>query len=440
MAAGIRLVAQYYDKSRDEVLEEILIREDNIEKVKSLKELGYLHIEQIDILQKVQDFKIKQQLNASQIKKCPKCGYKTKKQGVFTSRFHAALTDHRASIQRTSCKCGWRSSTSIEGMYGSTIHPDLLKKQAIQGAQNSYHKASDTLNAESANTRAINSHSQIYKTVKMVANPLEQIRKTELLSNEKVAKSIIANIDGGHVKAKGENRSFEAMIVTTYRPENLKYVDKNHNKITSKTTVASARDDEQSTVKALFRSACLIQGMSKETEVICLADGAENCKSIAYSVKNECASLIYILDWFHVAKKFQNISIPEEHRESLNKAKWHLWHGNPDQSLKTLKSLRAKIKEQSLKIKLTKLATYIGNNKDGIVNYSERKNRNLVYTSTLAESTVNTLINERQKGQKKMQWSRDGAHNILQIRASINSKLFDQDWEKVEAQLYKKVA
>ena len=39
-----------------------------------------------------------------------------------------------------------------------------------------------------------------------------------------------------------------------------------------------------------------------------------------------------------------------------------------------------------------------------------------------------------------MQWSRDGAHNILQIRASINSKLFDQDWEKVEAQLYKKVA
>ena len=44
---------------------------------------------------------------------------------------------------------------------------------------------------------------------------------------------------------------------------------------------------------------------------------------------------------------------------------------------------------------------------------------NEVYTSNLAESTVNTLINDRQKGKQKMLWGRDGAHNVLQIRASV---------------------
>lgn len=58
----------------------------------------------------------------------------------------------------------------------------------------------------------------------------------------------------------------------------------------------------------------------------------------------------------------------------------------------------------------------------------------------LAESTVNTLINQRQKGKQKMQWSRDGAHNILQIRASIHSNSWENEWVKVENILYKLAA
>ena len=73
---------------------------------------------------------------------------------------------------------------------------------------------------------------------------------------------MLANIDGGHIKARGESRSFEAMVATVYRPESLEYVDKNHNTITLKTTVASAKDDGQETMKALFKSACTAQGMT----------------------------------------------------------------------------------------------------------------------------------------------------------------------------------
>jgi hypothetical protein len=37
-----------------------------------------------------------------------------------------------------------------------------------------------------------------------------------------------------------------------------------------------------------------------------------------------------------------------------------------------------------------------------------------------------------------MLWGRDGAHNVLQIRASVFSNLWDDDWEKAESEIYKK--
>ena len=43
---------------------------------------------------------------------------------------------------------------------------------------------------------------------------------------------------------------------------------------------------------------------------------------------------------------------------------------------------------------------------------TSRKRAGLPYTSNLAETTVNTIINDRQKGKKKMLWSRDGAQTF----------------------------
>ena len=58
--------------------------------------------------------------------------------------------------------------------------------------------------------------------------------------------------------------------------------------------------------------------------------------------------------------------------------------------------------------RLKKFYNYIVNNKDKIVNYEERQNGGLVFTSNLAESTVESLINRRCKGQQNMRWSREG--------------------------------
>lgn len=437
MATGIKVIAQYYDIETGESLEEEVLGDGEVSRADTLIELGYRHVKQIEFLKKLQDFKIDKQMILHPPSICPKCGLKARKHGLFNAKFHAVLTDHKVKVQRMTCRCGWSSGLSIEGIYGSAIHPDLLEKQAIQGAKESYEKSSKTLNAESAKKRAINSHSQIYKSVKCVAQTLEQIKCSDSYGQTaKPSHELIVNIDGGYIKARGDNRSFEAMIATVHRPDSLTEVNKTHNKITSRSTVASVKDDHQTTIKKLLKSACRAQGMTKETILTCLADGAENCWSIAHAVEEDCQKITYILDWFHIGMKFKNISIPTEFTKLYDKVKWHLWHGKPTTSLMRLNQLKALIEDDSILGKLNKLGNYITNNKGGIINYGSRKRARLCYTSQLAESTANTIINDRQKGKQKMQWTREGAHNVLQIRAAHHSDTWPQDWQRIEKTLY----
>lgn len=441
MSTGIRLIAEHYNTKTHEILQTKVIVDEQLTKADTLRFLGYTHVEQIKIIQAVQDFKVAPQILLNCPSACPVCNNQLLRNGPTTSPFHSALTDHNIVMPRLFCKCGWRFKASIENLFGSNVHPDLLKKQAIQGGKESYNKASTSLDAESATPRKINNHTQIMRAVKSVAETLEPIKA----SAESTAcfPELIAHIDGGHIKSIGENRSFEAMIATVYRPESLIIVSENQNAIINKTTVASAKDDSQQTMKQLFVAACATQGMSIKSTVTCLADGADNCRDIANAIKEHCNEIVYILDWFHVAKRFQNIAIPPEHKEQFKHIKFNLWHGNVNRALQRLDEfiqIDDIIKNSSTIDKLKKLSVYISNNQSGIVNYAAREKAGLIFTSNLAECTVNTVINERQKGKQKMRWSREGAHHILQIRASVFSKSWNDDWMKVETELYPLVA
>jgi len=92
-----------------------------------------------------------------------------------------------------------------------------------------------------------------------------------------------------------------------YRPENLHAVDQHHRQIINKTCVVSARDDNLQTIKIYLINAALKQGMSPETKVTGLADGANNCWSVLSIIKPECSTLECVLDWFHIGKRFQNV-------------------------------------------------------------------------------------------------------------------------------------
>ena len=444
---GIRFVAEYYDVKSGHVTESKILRTDKIKRPTTLKEFGYLHSEQIQLLQDIQDFKLQYEAKLiNEESTCPGCGRRTSLRGTRKSNFHAALTDHKVNIQRRRCQCGWSSPDSVEGIYGSSMHPDLVEKQVLQGAENSYRQASRQLNAESKKNRSINNDDRIRHTISEISKIIleEKLKPCQAVSKVDAANHLVVVVDGGHLKSKdNESRSFEAMIATVYRPEYIHRIDKYHNEIIQKTSVASALSDKQKTIKKLTSNACRREGSHVSvTKLTCLTDGASNCWSITNSLKPYCKNLMNVLDWFHITKRFTIIynHLDDTFKDKLEKVKWFIWHGKAKEGLERLLGLQCIIEDPKLSSNLKDLYQYLERNKEYMVNYQERQEKNLPFTSTYAESSVNALINARQKDNRKMQWTREGAHNILQIRTSRFSKTWDQDWKKAQEKIYRKVA
>ena len=90
--------------------------------------------------------------------------------------------------------------------------------------------------------------------------------------------------------------------------------------------------------------------------------------------------------------------------------------------------------------KLRKLRKYIQENKEKIVNYNSRKDKKRIFSSNVAECTVESLINQRCKGKHHMQWSREGVHPILQIRAAVTSNDWLLNWKEYILGAYQKTS
>ena len=105
----------------------------------------------------------------------------------------------------------------------------------------------------------------------------------------------------------------------------------------------------------------------------------------------------------HITQKFQNVknALGEAFATSLESAKWKLWHGNAADALTKLAVLRDNVSDEGQRSKLTGLYEYLHRNQAYLVNYDARDQANQTYTSQVAESHIDTLINARHKRTKK---------------------------------------
>lgn len=439
MTHELRIIIEKVSVSSQEVVKRDTIKVYDIQAPESITDLGLRHSEQISLLEKVQNSLLAEQsvLIDTGVDVCPNCGEKLKKFGYRESDFHAVFSDHKLRVQKHICshvECGWQSSPSIKALFGTNIHPDLAKLQCEQGALYSYREAEQNLEKLNCEPRRVNNHTQVKRITNKVGEVVsEQNCQPPSPANcAPPALDLIVQVDGGHIPIQDKNkRSFEALSAVVYRPENLQTVDKHHRQLTNKTCVISAKEDKLQTMKTYVINAALKQGISTDTHVTALADGANNCWSVLGALQPYCGSWEYILDWFHIRKKFQSVkqALRETFEESLTSAKWKLWHGQPEEALAKLALLRANLTDDKQRFKIIELYNYIESNQTYIVNYEERAQANKTYTSQVAESHIESLINARQKRSKKMQWTREGAHQVLQIRAKMESKEWKQQWQ-----------
>ena len=144
----------------------------------------------------------------------------------------------------------------------------------------------------------------------------------------------------------------------------------------------------------------------------------------------------HILDWFHVTMRLTVLDqygkglvhcdavLGKEIREKIERLKWSLWHGQVDKALGKIDDLASSLalfKETYAKFNqvvkaLSELRTYIGNNRHLIPNYGHRYHKGEAIATGFVESTVNQVVSKRFCKKQQMQWSKLGAHLLLQTR------------------------
>ena len=217
------------------------------------------------------------------------------------------------------------------------------------------------------------------------------------------------------------------------------------NVIEDKHVAASALDDHGTTINQLTLKAAQKEGLSLATSVTAFCDGASNCWNIVDSLQGYCKNITKILDWYHIRQAYDRaMSALPDYCDNLKSSKYKVWHGKASEGIAKLKELEAVLTSKQLagtKVeKVTFIISYLTNNLDKLINYMERKTCNLPYTSNVAEATVESQINVRFKRKQKMQWTRENAHNVLQLRTTIYSNEWQKYQSAIDAELTKKVA
>ncbi len=175
------------------------------------------------------------------------------------------------------------------------------------------------------------------------------------------------------------------------------------------------------------------QGLQMNQDIAFLSDGDDTLRALQLEMSPQAT---HILDWFHLTMKLTVLEqygkglvqceavLGEAIREKIARLKWSLWHGQVDKALGKIDDLASSIEPfngtyvrfDHLVKALSALRTYIGNNRSLIPNYGRRYHDGEAIATGFVESTVNEVVSKRFCKKQQMQWSKEGAHLLLQTR------------------------
>ena len=183
------------------------------------------------------------------------------------------------------------------------------------------------------------------------------------------------------------------------------------------------------------------QGLPVDQPVTVLTDGGDSVRALVGDLP---AGSEHHLDWFHVAMRMTVLGQyakglthynPLEAaalQDRLERIQWRLWHGDADEALSRAGELAGDVAALTspysgltrLVKATTGLVTYIGNNTAAIADYSDRWDHGEIIS--FAEATVDLVVSRRFAKKQQMQWSKKGAHRLLQTRTrTLDGTLHD---------------
>jgi hypothetical protein len=178
------------------------------------------------------------------------------------------------------------------------------------------------------------------------------------------------------------------------------------------------------------------QGLQMNQDIAFLSDGNDTLRALQLEMSPQAT---HILDWFHLTMKLTVLEqygkglvqceavLGEKIREQIEHLKWSLWHGQVDKAIGKIDDLELYIapfnetyaRFNALVKALVALRMYIVNNRHLIPNYGRRYHQGEAIATGFVESTVNEVVSKRFCKKQQMQWSKPGAHLLLQTRVKI---------------------
>ena len=219
------------------------------------------------------------------------------------------------------------------------------------------------------------------------------------------------------------------------------------------------------------------QGMQMNQKVIFLSDGGDTVRDLQLYLNPQAE---HLLDWFHVTMRLtvlkqytKGLPPPKvsaeksskskskwtkevecsrdeaeqypsaaEIEQDLESIKWYLWHGNAYKSLQLLHDLEEDLElleptsshpnqaRQKLYNGVREFKGYITANQKYIVNYGDRYRNEETISSAFVESTVNEVISHRFVKKQQMRWTKQGVHELLQVRVAVLNEQWRETFER----------
>ncbi len=175
------------------------------------------------------------------------------------------------------------------------------------------------------------------------------------------------------------------------------------------------------------------QGFQADQDLTFITDGGDEVRTLAERI-SPCSE--HVLDWFHITMRITVLrqfaqglvhhdkDAGTEALDELRRIKWFLWHSNTyrtreaiDDLVLDLDALDSRYPNlRKFRTAMREFQVYITSNEASLINYGERYRSGERISSAFVEATVNAVISKRFAKKQQIQWSRRGAHLLLQTR------------------------
>jgi len=256
---------------------------------------------------------------------------------------------------------------------------------------------------------------------------------------------LTVGIDGGYVRDWDEKKGhFEVLVGKSI----LAFSRDDEEDLASSKCFGFVQTLDEKPTRRLFE-VLQSQGHQMHQQLTFLSDGGDTVRDLQLYLNPHAE---YLLDWFHLAMRLTvmqqiakglPLTIQDEEDtyplrdpvvRSLERLKWSRWHGNVYKAFQKLTDLVMDLDAavattgDGVARKLLKAVeefyTYIEHNRAFIPNYGERYRYGERISTGFVESTVNQVISKRVCKRQQMQWTKRGAHLLLQMRVkTLNQEL-----------------